>query len=442
MTQIFGRRNRIMNNAKSLTLRVSTVCIGIALGTLVILSLAGVVRTVRAQNAPTEEVVLNFTSALGFAPSGVIYSAGNLYVGTGAGGTNLACGGGCGNILEVTPSGQSTELYAFKPGSDFAGPGPSGLLRDPNGTIYAATIQGGNSSTGFAGQIIRLISSGAERTIYNFTGGNDGKFPSPGLTQDSAGNLYGTTVEGGGTGCGGYGCGIVYKVTPSGSETILHSFTGGTDGAEPNASPILDSAGNLYGTAIEGGNLCSINPGGTGCGTVWKIDTSGNFTVLYSFMGSTDGWYPEAGLVMDSSGNLYGDAGGGGNLSCDAPYGCGSVFEIASSGNFSVLHSFTGGTDGQGPEGALVRDSAGNLYGTTSTGGDESCDLFGLSGCGVVYKVSSTGNETILHAFAGGTTDGALPEFYPLTMNGKGELYSTTQFGGSTNVGVIFAVKQ
>jgi uncharacterized repeat protein (TIGR03803 family) len=240
----------------------------------------------------------------------------------------------------------------------------------------------------------------------------------------------------------GGGCGITYKVTPSVGESVLHSFTGGADGGIPMASPVLDATGNLYGTASGGGDLTCSQGGGNGCGTVWKLDTSGNFTVLHSFTGGTDGAGPVAGLVMDSSGNLYGDSSEGGDLSCGPGFGCGVVFKIDSSGNFTALYAFTGGAnDGQFPIATLLRDSSGNLYGTTEEGGDQSCSQFGSAGCGVVFKLSGSDNETILHAFAGGVTDGALPPSAALITDGKGNLYGITPYGGTLDGGVIFAVK-
>jgi uncharacterized repeat protein (TIGR03803 family) len=431
-----------MNNRKKITLRICTMCFGIALGALVILSFVGVAHTVRAQNIPSEKVILNLTLATGFGPTGVINDpAGNLYVGNAAGGSNNDCRLGCGNVLKVSPSGQSTELYAFSAGLANEAPGPTGLVRDKEGKIYGATAAGG---TNYFGSVFGLAPSGAEKTLHNFPNLNDGRYPDGGLTMDSAGNLYGVTYEGGGTGCEGDGCGVAYKVTLSGTATVLYSFTGGTDGAYPAASPIVDASGNLYGTATVGGNLsCPLNIDGTGCGTVWKLDTSGNFSVLYAFTGTTDGAAPYAGLVMDSSANLYGAAAGGGNLSCAPPNGCGTIFEINFSGNFSVLYSFAGGAnDGAFPRAALVLDSAGNMYGTTEEGGDLSCSVGAPDGCGVVFKLTASGSETILHAFAGGTTDGAQPIAAALSTDGKGNLYGTTGFGGSANGGVIFAVKE
>ena len=407
-------------------------------GAFSILSLVGIAHTVLAQNPAAEKVVFNFTATTGYYPSGVIRDAiGNLYIATELGGNNQDCTDGCGNILKLShPAGKATVLYTFGPsGEGLEGPNPSGLVRDAMGNLYGATAYGG--TTFYAGTVFKLTPSGKKETLHNFAGGDDGLQPLGGVTIDSAGNLYGTTEYGGGTGCGGSGCGVVYEVTPSGSETILYSFTGGIDGAQPQASPILDASGNLYGTALEGGDLTCPLESGIGCGTAWKLDTSGNLTVLYSFTGSTDGAAPGAGLTMDSSGNLYGDAVAGGDLSCDPPVGCGVVFEINSSGNFAVLHTFTGGPDdGEAPFATLLRDTNGNLYGTTVEGGNQFCE----SGCGIVFKLNASGNETILHAFTGGTTDGEYP-VGPLITNGTATLYGTTGYGGLANGGVVFAVQ-
>jgi uncharacterized repeat protein (TIGR03803 family) len=431
-----------MNNSKRLPLRVSMMCFGIALGALTIVSLAGVGRTVRAQNTPSEKIIYNFTSSTGQYPAGVIRDpAGNLYVATAEGGSNQDCVEGCGNILKLIPPGHAIQLYAFQPimGFNKVGPGPTGLTRDASGNLYGATGGGGRYNEG---SVFKLTPSGVEGILHSFDSATgDGYSPDSGVTIDSEGNLYGTTFYGGGTEyCGGQGCGVVYKVTPTGNESVLYSFTGNSDGLEPLASPILDAAGNLYGTAAGGGDLSCALGQGEGCGTVWKLDTSGNLTVLYAFMGTTDGAFPEAGLVMDSSGNLYGDTTKAGNLSCYSGYGCGTVFEIDSSGNFTVLHAFAGGSnDGQTPLATLLRDSAGNLYGTTLFGGNLSCG--GLNpGCGVVFKLAASGNETILHAFAGGTTDG-MQAVGPLIPDSKNNLYGTTSYGGLSNGGVIYQVQ-
>jgi uncharacterized repeat protein (TIGR03803 family) len=199
---------------------------------------------------------------------------------------------------------------------------------------------------------------------------------------------------------------------------VLYSFTGGSDGGYPLAGVIRDSKGNLYGTTNGGGASYA--------GVVFKVDTSGNETVLYSFTGGSDGGYPLAGVIRDSKGNLYGTTNGGGAS------GAGVVFKVDTFGNETVLYSFTGGSDGGYPLWVvLVRDSAGNLYGTTNGGG--------ASGAGVVFKVNAAGNETVLHSFTGGA-DGGNP-YAGVILGPEGNLYGTTAFGGETNAGVVFEIK-
>lgn len=176
--------------------------------------------------------------------------------------------------------------------------------------------------------------------------------------------------------------------------SVLYSFTGGTDGSLPETALIRDPAGNLYGATVSGGDLyCGA---GLGCGVVFKLDPTGNETVLHSFSGQPDGDGPFGDLVRDAAGNLCGSTYFGG------AYGSGgAVFRLDDAGGETLLYSFTGEADGRSP-GGLVRDTAGNLYGTTSYGGSRAC----MSGCGVVFRVDQAGNETVLHSFAGGATDG------------------------------------
>jgi uncharacterized repeat protein (TIGR03803 family) len=199
---------------------------------------------------------------------------------------------------------------------------------------------------------------------------------------------------------------------------VLYNFTGGADGGYPFTGVIRDSAGNLYGTAELGGT--------SGAGVVYKVDTAGQETVLYSFTGGTDGGYPEyAGVIRDAAGNLYGTTNSGGTS------GSGVVYKVDTKGQQTVLHSFTGSADGSQPEAGVVRDSVGNLYGTTTSGG--------ASGAGVVYKVDTAGQETVLYSFTGGT-DGARP-WTGLIRDSSGDLYGTTSSGGTKNSGVVFEVK-
>jgi uncharacterized repeat protein (TIGR03803 family) len=240
------------------------------------------------------------------------------------------------------------------------------------------------------------------------------------LIRDKAGNLYGTT---GGGGPSGYG--TVFKLDPSGTETVLHFFGGPPDGIAPIAGLIMDSKGNLYGATWWGG---------IGYGTVYKVDANGKETVLYSFTGGADGGYPYGGLVRDSKGNLYGttEYGGPGSGTCeggDYPAGCGTVFKVDPSGKETVIYSFTGTPDGYYPLGGLVRDAAGNLYGTTSEGGK--------LGFGTVFKVSPNAKRSLLHSFRGGPKDGANPNGGVIRDAG-GNFYGTTYAGGRSNNGTGF----
>jgi uncharacterized repeat protein (TIGR03803 family) len=231
------------------------------------------------------------------------------------------------------------------------------VIRDSAGNIYGTTQTGGTAG---AGVVFKVNAAGEETVLYSFTGGSDGGFPYGGVVQDSSGNLYGTT-NGGGTA----GFGVVFKLDTAGNETVLYSFAGGADGGLPYSGVIRDSAGNLYGTAQFGGTAYA--------GVVYKLDTAGQESVLYSFTGGADGGQPYAGVIRDSAGNLYGTTIGGGAA------GAGVVYELDTVGQETVLYSFTGGADGGQPYAGVIRDSAGNLYGTTNSGGKESS--------GVVFKL-------------------------------------------------------
>jgi uncharacterized repeat protein (TIGR03803 family) len=245
--------------------------------------------------------------------------------------------------------------------TDRAIPGAAHLIGDSAGNLYGTTESGGASG---AGVVFKLNKTG-ETVLYSFTGGADGWSPVAGLIRDSAGNLYGTTF-GGGARFGESGSGVVFKLDTTGTETVLYSFTGGADGGSPAAGLIRDSAGNLYGTTELGGV--------SGAGVVFKLDTTGTETVLHSFTGP-GGENPYAGLIADSAGNLYGTTYGGGAS------GSGVVFKLDTTGTETVLYSFTGGADGGSPVAGLIRDSAGNLYGTTYEGG--------TSDAGVVFKLET-----------------------------------------------------
>jgi uncharacterized repeat protein (TIGR03803 family) len=321
-------------------------------------------------------------------------------------------------------------LHSFE-GADGANPEAS-LVRDAVGNLYGTTLFGGASG---AGTVFKLDRTGEETFLYSFTGGADGRLPMAALIQDKAGNLYGTAFAGGDFNACMHplrGCGTVFKVDTTGRQTVLYRFTG--DGKQPSAGLVRDATGNLYGTTrLGGGGSC-----GFGCGTVFKLDPGGRESVLYRFNGGTDGALPPSALIRDKAGNLYGTTVLGGKVSCNPPNGCGVVFKLHTTGAESVLHSFSGRADGAFPSAGLVRDKSGNLYGTTSNGGDQTCSL----GCGVVFKLDTKGKEKVLYSFKGGM-DGANPEA-GLVRDAAGNLYGTTFYGGGTGCyggcGTVFKV--
>lgn len=296
-----------------------------------------------------ETVIYSFTGgADGANPTGdlIIGLDGNLYGTTIAGGAS-----GTGTVFEVTPKGKETVLYSFTGGDDGRNP-RGGVIMDADGNLYGTTEAGG---TGFAGTVFKLKPDGKEKVLYSFTDGGDGGRPESGLVMDSDGNLYGTTVE-----AGALNQGVVFKVTPHGREKVLLSFSGASDGRFPISSLIIDGDGNLYGTTPLGGPGC--------CGTVFKVTPKGKETVLYSFTGADDGANPIGSLVMDALGDLYGATSGGG--SCCASIG--TVFRVSPGGKKKALHSFNADldlNDGSKPSSGLIIDTAGNLYGVTAEGG-------------------------------------------------------------------------
>jgi uncharacterized repeat protein (TIGR03803 family) len=432
----------------------------LALGT-VLLSTA---MAARAQELPNDMALYTFTGEDGEFPQGNVIRdrAGNLY-GTAINGGDLSgCNGsGCGVVFKLDGSGKETVLYSFTGGADGAYPA-TGLVRDEAGNLYGTTHGGGDISASACsfnpgcGVVFKVDASGKETVLYAFTGGADGLGASSGLVRDEAGNLYGTTVMGGDLSgvCPGFpapGCGVVFKVDATGKETVLHTFTGGADGYAPYGDLLRDEAGSLYGAASNGGDVSGFcgdvvlnTTGFLGCGTVFKLDHTGKFTVLHTFNGADGGPFPDGWLVRDNEGNLYGMSGNGGDLSGCSGLGCGVVFKVDREGKESVLYSFTGGADGAETFAGVVRDEQGNLYGTTYFGGDFSGSLCTSAGCGVVFKLDPTGKETVLHTFTGGT-DGANPNA-GLLPGEEGNLYGTASDGGDTSCsapygcGVVFKI--
>jgi len=332
--------------------------------------------------AGQESVLYNFDDRHGSFP-GVRLIAdpeGNFYGTTGVGGLF-----NYGTVCKTTPTGQHTVLYNFPGGRGESYPGE--VVRDSAGNLYGAASIGPSAMN--SSGLFRLDTAGKESVFYRFTcpACNEtgiGGFGFPGgLTWDPAGNFYGTAS--GGTGCGSsYPCGVVYKVSKAGAGTDLYNFTGGANGWAPTGNVTMDAEGNLYGTTLNpDGSACLVNE----CGTVFKVEPDGKETVLYTFQGGTDGGYPNGGLVRDAQGNLYGTTWiGGGNYETCNPYsmpvGCGVVYKLDPSGKLTTLHIFSNLADGGYPNGDLVMDAEGNLYGTTTGGGDPTCS------CGVVFKVT------------------------------------------------------
>lgn len=273
---------------------------------------------------------------------------------------------------------------------------------------------------------------GSETVLHAFQGGGDGASPQSALIADGAGNLYGTTYYGGGGACFG-GCGTIFRLAPDGTLRVLYSFQGGSDGEYPAAGLTADTSGNLYGTTSEGaGSGCY---GNQGCGTVFRLAPDGSFAVLHTFAGGSDGGQPEAGLIIDAAGNLYGTTYTGGGNACPVGGGCGTVFRLAPDGTETVLHAFCATKncrDGALPWAGLIADKNGNLYGTTMTGGSGRRHCFGKIGCGTVFKLAADGSEKILYSFCPQRkcTDGATPQA-ALIRDGQGNLYGTTTTGGA-----------
>jgi uncharacterized repeat protein (TIGR03803 family) len=297
---------------------------------------------------------------------------------------------------------------------------PLANLIDVNGTLYGTTSEGGRSGCGYGlgcGTVYSVTTTGSEKVRHVFARGTDGFLPDAALT-DVKGALYGTTEYGGGSGCNQhFGCGTIYRTSVTGSEKVLYRFTTYSDGAEPFAS-LLNVNGTLYGTTAYGG--ISAN------GTVFSVSTTGANKLLHRFAGSPDGALPY-GKLINVGGILYGTTWGGGT-GCEGSGGCGTVFSITTNGTEKVLYSFRGGSDGLNPNAALTNVN-GTLYSTT----DASPDCYSGGGsCGTVFSVSTSGVEKVLHAF-GHPSDGKGP--VSALIDVKGTLYGTTWRGGSTGCG-------
>ena len=400
-------------------------------------------------DAQTLTVLHTFTGGVdgAYPDLGSIDAAGNLYGSTFEGGaTPPSCGStGCGLVFKLAQRNSSwveTILYDFVGGNDGRLPqyGPT-FGRD--GNLYGTTSVGGNQGcSGGCGIIYKLQPSATvcrsilcpwnETLVHTFTGGSDGALPSSSVSFDQAGNLYGTTLQGGQTGFCGFGCGVVYKVSPSGggwTESVLYAFTGGTDGFQPKGGVVMDRAGDVYGT--------SDGPTQNGVpGAVYELTPNGSgytksFYYVFPVNGS-NGSEP-LGLIIDPADNIY-----GGTQMAGQEMG-GTVYELSPGSNgptFTLLYALTNIVQFgyEGVDGQLIMDAGGNLYGATGTGGQ-----FGM---GAVFKLTpSMGmwTYTSLHDFTGGS-DGAFPR--SVLLDAHGNLFGAADGGGANGYGTVFEITQ
>ena len=369
---------------------------------------------VGSAEAGHEKVLYSFTGGGdGDFPDSRLFmdSDGNLYGTTFDGGDFNA-----GTVFKLRPNGVQTVLYSFTGGKDGGFPTGDLILETDNGGLVGTTQAGGDHGLGTIFVVDR--NGGGEQVEYSFTGGSDGANPVGGMVEDGSFNLYGTAKNGGDSGFG-----TVFELVPfGGGFKLLHTFTAGADGANPEGSLALDADGTLYGTTLGGGALNQ--------GTVFKITSKGKEKVLHSFDGTNDGRFPTSGVAIGTDGNLYGTTPGGGvNIA-------GTLYRVNNKGKLKVLHAFTGGDDGGNPIGVPVLDSLGDIYGVTFMGGA------GDASVGTVFKLSPGGKEKVLHSFDADVdvNDGFQPSG-GLIMDAAGTLYGVTATGGASNAGTVFRVK-
>jgi uncharacterized repeat protein (TIGR03803 family) len=328
----------------------------------------------------SHRVVRNFKAGrLSFSPAGALTLLNGRFYGAAA--ANSRCrshhpGTCAGAIFAIDTSGKDRVVYAFKGGSD--GAQPRGALTVLNGVLYGVTAYGGKYGQGI---VFAITPSGSEKVLHSFVKPY-GLAPTGSLVSLN-GNLYGTTTSG-----GAHSYGTVFSITPSGTETVLHSFAGPPDGASP-AAGLIEVGGMLYGTTVRGGggpsDYCFLSRGNLGCGTLFSVDTSGDETVVHDFNGPPDGAFPHAGLT-DVDGTLYGTTADGGAYRCTRGSECGTIFAVDTSGDETVVHDFSGPPDGATPYAGLTY-ADGTLYGTTEDGGSGACVSYD-PGCGTVFSVA------------------------------------------------------
>jgi uncharacterized repeat protein (TIGR03803 family) len=317
----------------------------------------------------------------------------------------------------------------------------TGMIRATDGNFYGTTYWGGAGDVGLicdgigCGTVFQITAGGTVTIVHAFAGSDTAGAPHPNgrLVQATDGLLYGTTTSGGGSGCEGIGCGTIYRVAIDGSGyAVLHTFLGvSTDGAHPGGVLIQAMDGFLYGTTGAGGNSTCGAAGG--CGTIFRIATDGSgYAVLHvSTGGPNDGAFPSS-LMQSTDGVLFGTTAEGGDSACNAPQGCGTTFRMAPDGTgYSVLRTFTGGpNDGAFPN-SLMQATDGLLFGTTAEGGSSACNA--PQGCGTIFRMAPDGTGySVLHTFRGDPGIDGVGPGAPLIQATDGSLYGTTAFGGSS----------
>ncbi len=435
-----------MSVAKWLICRVSIVLTLVAWGFATRIAFAQTDDAVASSVKLT--TLVRFTGANGLAASSPLIQAsdGEFYGTTTYGGAGTYCGGiGCGTIFKIAPTGALTTLYSFLcsesgcPNGQFP---RATLLQVTNGDLYGTTQSGGSNNEG---TIFKITPNGALTTLYSFCAQNgcpDGEQPFAGLVATATGDLYGTAPLGGITSSScPSGCGTLFKVTPRGALTTLHSFCsqgGCVDGFYPSGPLIQAKNGDLYGTTMFGGTRNSSGYCPSGCGTVFKISTTGKLTTLYSLCtqsNCTNGAESYGGVVQANNGDLYGTTTYGGITTSPFPFGSGTIFRITPSGTLTTLYSFCSEQgfqcpDGDAPNAGLVQAASGNLLGTTSYGG--------ANGYGTIFRIKPEGTLTTLYNFCSqaGCADGGNPN--GLVQSTNGEFYGTTS--GLGGYGVVFSL--
>jgi uncharacterized repeat protein (TIGR03803 family) len=439
-----------MMNLSRIPSSSASISVTALIATIALLLFAGVQASAQddkpSEKAPTYSVLYTFTGgADGASPAGAnplaIDREGNVYGTTLLGGYFTNCGldcgtddcpAGCGTVFKVNRDGRESVEYTFTGVENEQEP-ETNVIRDEEGNLYGTAVD----------LFYKISPSGHETDLYQLTGDE-----TSGLIRDREGNLYGVSsgdgVDGGPDGCPNFlkpygSCGVVFKIDPRGRATVLYTFTGGADGGGPEGALVRDEEGNLYGTTLNGGEVnspaCTANL--KGCGVIFKVDRDGKETVLHTFDGVGGGIAPpySSGLTRDRDGTLYGTTFWGGQG--HDQFGYGTVYKLERNGKFTTLYNFTGKADGGSPTGPPLLIGK-DLYGTTRGGGKLDDDpngggppYYGTSG--VIYKLDQSGKETVLYAFQG-QAEGADP-ISQLTQDDEGNLYGTTQYGGSFNGG-------